>query len=124
MLQRDGFLARKLKCAICGRGLDHKRVGRIRKFCSDKCRDKARRDRDFVGAFGPSPTEVARTHESTKNSSTKSAVCEGAKRGRAFPVDLVGGGSFKWPGATAIDPELRRKIINAEFGNRLKDAGR
>jgi len=119
MLLRDGFLERKLTCAVCGRGLDHKRVGRIRKFCSDRCRDEARRDRDFVGAFRPPPTEVAQTHETTENNPANSVACRGENRGRAFPIDLVGGG-FRWPGATVLDPELRRNILAVELGGPLR----
>jgi hypothetical protein len=115
MLLRDGIFKRKLTCAICGAGLDHKRVGRIRKFCSDRCRDEARRDRDFVGSFGSPPTEVARTHETAENTPTNSMACKGEKRDRASPLDLLGHG-FRWSGATAIDPELRRRIVETELG--------
>jgi hypothetical protein len=122
MLLRDGFGERKLTCAVCGAGLDHKRVGRIRKFCSDRCRDEARRDRNFVGAFGPTPTEVAQTHETTENTSTNSVACKDEKRGRAFPLDVLGHG-FRWP-ASGLDAELCGRIISAELGNRLKGGAR
>jgi hypothetical protein len=123
MLLRDEFLERKLTCAVCGGGLDHKRVGRIRKFCSDRCRDEARRDRDFVGAFRPPPAEVAQTHETAENTPTNSMACRGENRGRAFPIDLVGGGAFKWPGS-GLDSELRRNILAVELGGPLRRAGR
>ena len=32
----------------------------------------------------------------------------------SIPVDLVGGSSRPWPGATRIDPDLRRKILDTE----------
>jgi hypothetical protein len=113
MLLRDGFLERKLTCAVCGVGLDHKRVGRIRRFCSDKCRDGARRDRSFVGAA----RVVAQTHETTENTPTNSMASKGKNRGRAFPVDLLGHG-YRWPGS-GIDPELRRNILAVELGGAL-----
>ena len=113
MLLRDGFLERKLTCAICGGGLDHKRVGRIRRFCSDKCRDGARRDRSFVGAA----RVVAQTHETAENTPTNSTASKGENRGRAFPVDLLGHG-YRWPGSE-LDPELRRHILAVELGGAL-----
>jgi hypothetical protein len=123
MLLRDGFLERKLTCAVCGSGLDHKRVGRIRKFCSDRCRDEARRDRNFVGAFGSPAIEVARAHETTKNPADRSAVCGGQKRGRGsilsptdWPIDLIGGCRR----GSELDPELARKIIEIECSGPLK----
>jgi hypothetical protein len=117
MLLRDGFLKRKLTCPVCGGGLDHKRVGRIRKFCSDKCRELAGPAISW-GAFGPPPSEMAQTHETTENTSTNSVACKGVRQGRAFPVDLLGHG-YRWSGS-GLDPELRRKIIAAEVGGRQR----
>jgi len=34
----------------------------------------------------------------------------------SIPVDLVGGSSRPWPGATRIDPNLRQKILDTEIG--------
>jgi hypothetical protein len=119
MLLRDGQFARKLTCEFCGVGLTHKRTGRIRKYCSDRCRDAARRERQFasfVGAFGPTHTEIARTHETTEKSSTNSMTCKTEKSGRGSPVNLFGGGSFVFPDAIKVDPVLRRKIVLAAFG--------
>jgi hypothetical protein len=50
-------------------------------------------------------------------------TCNGEKAGRALPVNLVGGGSFKWPGATAIGPELRHRIVETELGTTVVSAG-
>ena len=34
----------------------------------------------------------------------------------SIPVDLVGGSLRRWPGATRIDPDLRREILETEIG--------
>ena len=67
-----------------------------------------------MGAFGPPPTEVAQTHETTENTPTNSMASKGETRGRAFPVDLLGH-VYRWPGSE-IDSELRRNILAVELG--------
>jgi hypothetical protein len=39
-------------CEVCGKVLVRKKAGRKRHFCSDQCRDAARRNRSFVGLVG------------------------------------------------------------------------
>ena len=34
---------------------------------------------------------------------------------RSVPINLLGGGSFRWPGAQALDAETREKIYWAEI---------
>jgi hypothetical protein len=46
------------------------------------------------------------------------------KQGRAFPVNLVGGGAFKWSDATGIEPKLHRNILAVELGGPLRRARR
>jgi hypothetical protein len=124
MLLRDGIFKRKLTCSICGAGLEHQRVGRIRQFCSDRCRDEARRSRDFmnfVGGFRSPPTEVAPTHETREIPPANSVVCKAIERGRGsilsptdWPIDLLGGSRHS--SRSRLDPELRRNIIEIEVG--------
>jgi len=40
----------------------------------------------------------------------------------SIPVNLVGGSSRRWPGATRIDPDLRQEILNTEIGGLEKAA--
>jgi hypothetical protein len=35
-------------CAVCGRNLVMKHTGRKGRFCSDRCRDRARQDRNYA----------------------------------------------------------------------------
>jgi hypothetical protein len=114
MLLRDSPLKRKLVCSICGAGLQHERVGRIRRYCSDRCRDGARRDREHRVSWMPA-TQVTKTHETVEKPPVISVACKAGNRGRAFALDLLGHG-YKWPGAERLDPELTRKIVRAELG--------
>jgi hypothetical protein len=97
-------------CRCCGREffVVGKRNGRRPEFCSDSCRQA-----EFRYARYPS----SRTPKNAENIPANSVACRGENRGRAFPIDLVGGG-FRWPGATVLDPELRRQILDVELGAR------
>jgi hypothetical protein len=106
LLRNDGANVKRtsLTCANCGRTLpdprtrvSRHRAGRIQKYCNDKCRDEARRARDFEARFGGISSnfvgvktsdlpEIAWTHEIGSNSSDKSTTCEGEKVDRGSPV--------------------------------------
>ncbi len=96
-----------------------KRSGRKAAFCSDKCRDAARRTRNFEG----SGNTRKRTQAIPRNASKRSMIsnpCKGdfADQGpaRSVPINLLGGGSYRWPGARPLDPETRAKIYWCEIG--------
>jgi hypothetical protein len=106
--RRNGNLA---KCEQCGKPLQPKRGSRRQTYCNLKCRDAARRERNFIAsgyARHPSPA----IPRSVENSTVISVVSKGQKRGRAFPLNILGG--HRWPGAEPLDRV--RKIILAEIG--------
>jgi hypothetical protein len=122
MLLRDDDGPRKLTCVVCGTDLQHKRVGRVRKFCSDTCRIVAHRTIKAIG-FDPfrytnpaPPAGGAGCNEKAENSPTKSMICKTEKPGRGSPVNLLGGGNFRFADEIKLDAELRRKIIKMELG--------
>jgi hypothetical protein len=129
MLLRDDDGPRKLTCAVCGTDLQHKRVGRVRKFCSDACRIAAHRTIKAIG-FDPfrytnsvppagavPPAGDAGCNEKAENSSTESMACKVESSSRGSPVNLLGGSNFHFADdAIRLDPELRRKIIKMELG--------
>jgi len=104
-----------------------KRSGRKAVFCSDKCRDAARRNRNFEGSGNTRKGTQAIPRNAPK-SSTISSPCKGdfADRGpvRSAPINLLGGGSFRWPGARPLDAETREKIYWAEIGEPPPSGGR
>jgi hypothetical protein len=63
-------------CAVCGKSLKPNRTGRPRCYCSDRCRDEARRGRDyasFVGCRYPNE-EIP---QNADNNAARSMTCEG-----------------------------------------------
>jgi hypothetical protein len=104
--------ARPVNCKVCGKQLPRRRVGRTRNYCSDKCRDAARRSRDavsFVAACYPNEENP----RNSENSSFSSKPCKGENRGRA-PLNVLGG--QPWPNAMRIEPGLWRRIVLTEIG--------
>jgi hypothetical protein len=106
------------RCQHCGAEIrSRKRSGRKAAFCSYKCRDAARRNRNFVGSGNTRKGTQAIPRNASK-SSTNSSHCKGdfADRGRArsVPLNLLGG--YRWPGAEPLDADTREKIYWAEIG--------
>ena len=83
-------------CAVCGRGLVVKHTGRKRRFCSDRCRDRARQDRNY--AF----RETVRGQGSAipRNAGNFLAISSGCK-----PVSA---------GRGYVDPQLWHAIVEVE----------
>jgi hypothetical protein len=111
-------------CRQCGQEFWFgKRNGRKRQFCSNACRQA-----HFRNAKTEARYQTPGALRNAENTPTNSMAYKGKKRGRAFPVDLVGGG-YRWPGAESLDPELRRRICDVELGgapgrSRLSDGRR
>jgi hypothetical protein len=89
---------RRLKCAVCERIAT--RQSRQQQFCSTKCRMKAFRKK--MPASIQDSGSVTNPHKfSSRNNvlewpkSESSISCNG-------PLNLLGGGSWKWPGGTLI----------------------
>jgi endogenous inhibitor of DNA gyrase (YacG/DUF329 family) len=105
-------------CPECGREFwTSKRNGRRRQFCTNACRQAHFRNAEFARRY-----QVPNPLRNAENTSTNSVACKAEKRGRAFPVDLLGHG-FRWPGS-GLDPEISKRIINVELGRRLKGVQR
>jgi hypothetical protein len=103
---------RPVNCKVCGQQVPRRRIGRARKYCSDKCRDAARRGRNFRG-FGSTRYPSEAIPRNVENSSFTSNHCKGENRGRA-PLNILGGSP--WPDAVRIEPDLWRRIVLAEIG--------
>jgi hypothetical protein len=95
-------------CATCGGALKPKRGSRRQRFCSARCRSRARRERNFL-ATGHTEQGAAR---STKISHAISSTCKGENAGLAFPINLLGG--YRWPGRKGLDAKLARTIVRIE----------
>ena len=94
-------------CAECGRPLPRAhRLGRKRRYCSNKCRSAARRTRNFVSGRYPS----SRASQNVKNNPANTTVCKGENAGR---------GASK----VALTPALWEKIVEIETGLPKPPAG-
>jgi hypothetical protein len=122
MLLRDDDTPRKLTCVVCGTGLQHKRVGRVRRFCSDACRVAAHRTIKQIG-FDPfrysnsvPPTSDTGCNEKAQKTPTKSTPSRELSNKSGSPLNLLGGGNFRFADEIELDPELRRRIVRIELG--------
>jgi predicted nucleic acid-binding Zn ribbon protein len=83
-------------CVNCGRALKRKHTGWKRRFCSDRCRDQARKGRK--SAFrGTVLGGSSRQPRNAGNSGTISKTCKPVLSGRA-----------------SVDPQLWRAIVEVE----------
>ena len=88
VIERDGSRGRAgTCCANCGKRLDPqtKRAGRPQRFCSDKCRDEARRARNFA-AFGATRRGRSRKPRNVQNNHAASKACRSNSGDRASGV--------------------------------------
>jgi hypothetical protein len=111
------------RCQNCGRPIPVNKKARRRppQYCKPRCRDEARRGRNFV-VSGHTRVRVPRNAEKT---SANSVTCGGENQDRGSvivnPLDLVGGTSFRWSGAR-LDPATIREILRVEIGPAPKTA--
>ncbi len=102
------------RCDHCGAPLHPKRGSRRQKFCSYRCRDEARRARNYA-IFGSARRGSQGIPRSVQNIDAKSKACK-ADFGDRAPLELLGGG-YRWPGVPHGDIDaLIRKVVELEIG--------
>jgi hypothetical protein len=97
-------------CANCSEPLHPKRGSRRQRFCSYRCRDEARRNRNFQ-FFATTRSAIPR---SVQNNRVGSVAWRGDFGDRPLPLNLVGG--HRWPDGIPVERELLTNIIRAEIG--------
>lgn len=106
------------RCQACGRNV--RRQARQQKFCSDRCRDFARRERDASQINGriaiKNPVGYQDSVQPTNPLflSKQISGLQGRKSGSSIPLNVLGG--YRWSNAVGIDRDLLRKIFRAEVG--------
>jgi hypothetical protein len=98
---------RTAPCPICGAGFIAKHTGRKRRFCSDHCRDEARRNRT---------TKTHETEKTVADALTKPArypTCLDPRNGENSPV-ISNGCKAVLRGRRSIDKGLWRQIVEIE----------
>jgi predicted nucleic acid-binding Zn ribbon protein len=107
---------RGFKCAACGKTTERKMRGQ--RFCSRRCRQRANyADKVARGDFLTPNTALPTTaHKSASNINE----LQGAKRRPSpyapAPLNILGGGSFRWPGRTRLDAGTLENILRSEIG--------
>jgi len=102
-----------VSCQACGRKV--KRQSRQQRYCSDRCRDFARREnkaRTAIKNASGYPGSGQPTNPPffiNKNNELR-----GAKSRSSLPLNVLGG--FRWPNSIAVEGTVLKKIIRAEIG--------
>jgi hypothetical protein len=97
------------RCPVCNKTINVKTTGRTRRFCSDTCRELARRDRNFHG-FGVTRPVGSAMPRNPEISSTNSAACGGTLADRAPRFRVVAGPPV--PAANLIIPPFIDRLAN------------
>jgi hypothetical protein len=108
-----------VNCQACGRKV--KRKSRQQRYCSDRCRDFARRERDASQINARTAIKNSIGYQGSGQptnplfSSSKNNGLQGQKSGSSIPFNVLGG--YRWPNAVGVDRGLLRKIVRAEIGD-------
>lgn len=108
-----------VSCAVCGRRVERRMRGQL--YCSPRCRDRGRNRcrKKFVSAATGAP---ATPHKSAnKNNGLQPSKSASSLFGNA-PLNLLGGGPWRWPDAVYPDSKTVANIIHREVGGRRIEA--
>jgi hypothetical protein len=106
----------RVTCAHCGRKVDRQMRGQ--RYCSKHCRQKGNYAEKV--ARGDFSTPYTAPPTTPRKSARNINALQGAKtRSSTFanpPLNIVGGGSFRWPNTPALDAKTREAIRLCEIG--------
>jgi hypothetical protein len=111
-----------VRCVACGKRVGRKR--RTQKFCSRRCRQRDYWDRRALAKISAVVTHHS-AHSTTpcKSSSKFNALQRPKTRRLGFgkaPLNLLGGGEWRWPGTTQLDAKTRATIVCTEIGGTFR----
>jgi hypothetical protein len=115
------FGKRRLKCPVCERIVDRKSRQQI--FCSTRCRNRAHKTPWTL----KTPVRYPRSGEGMDppKFDNKNNILQWPKTGSSLsangPINLLGGGSWKWAGAGQLDGTTLAKIRRSEVGGELME---
>jgi len=117
-VKKDGHLPNKtsrrlpqLRCEACSKAFD-KLAGRRKRFCSDACRKAAERAKDGRNA---SKVTCNVASGNALNRPFGSMGCKAPSR-HPYLLNILGGGTHRWPGAHSIDRATIECIRRREIG--------
>jgi hypothetical protein len=113
-----------LKCAACGRSVA--RHSHHQRFCSDRCRQDAAR-RKAVDALKKSPRypysgPVTSDAKNPNNNKGLQRPKSGSSLFGNAPLNLLGGGSWRWSDPVYPDDKTLGNILRCEIGGRRIEA--
>jgi hypothetical protein len=108
-------------CHACGKHVSRK--GRRQIYCSRRCRQRAYWDRRVLAAISRTVTHDT-GHSTTPRKSISNINDPQKAKSRptdlfSTPVNLLGGGQWRWPNSTSLDARTLATILRAEIGARL-----
>lgn len=105
-----------IKCLVCGSAIELRRAGRRRKYCCYRCRDEARRERNFTTSGATRRGSPGIPRKSGDNL-INSMACGVHVGDRAPAVIEVLGHGRKWPGSVPAEiAALIREVLARELG--------
>jgi hypothetical protein len=106
-------------CAACRRRFARK--SRQQKFCSDRCRDFARRE-ELTARSLKTSARYPYSGQPT-NPPKKESIINGLQRRKMgsslfanAPLNVLGGGSFRWPETPRLEARTLENILSSEIG--------
>jgi hypothetical protein len=112
-LRRNGHLTQQ--CAACGKPFARNLMGRKKVFCSAACRLEGHRT-NKISSPGH-PAGLQRNDSSCAcGSSGKSPAKSESSLFANGPLNILGGGSWRWPEAGSLDAKTLTKITHSEIG--------
>jgi len=103
-------------CGACGRRVARK--SRQQRYCSDRCRDYARRENKARTAIKNSVGyQDSGQPTNPLFLSNKNNELQRQKTGSSMPLNVLGG--YRWPSSITVERDLLRKVIKAEIGELL-----
>ena len=94
---------------------------RGQRYCSKRCRQRASREKlvacaSKIVASYPHSGDATTPHESASNYNGLQRQKSGSSIYLDAPLNLLGGGSFRWASTLQLDARTRQKIVALEVG--------
>jgi hypothetical protein len=100
-------------CTACGKTAKRKMRGQL--YCSARCRENGRK-RIRKAHLGQDTGAPATPLKSLNEISSLQGRKMGSSLFANAPLNILGGGSFRWPGHTRLDPRTLENILRSEIG--------
>ncbi len=109
----------QVKCAACGK-LTVRRM-RGQRYCSKRCRQRTSREKLAAGVLKippryPYSRDATTPHKSANNFNELQSRKTGSSTFANAPLNILGGGSFRWPNTPKLDRRTVENILRSEIG--------